>query len=70
MHLKNTSHSFIGILVALRTVEPALTKPEYTLKKQSLPTNGSVAILNARAEKGSLSDEGLSHSSPVSGLIP
>ena len=30
-------------------MEPASTVPEYTRKKHSLPTNGSVAILNARA---------------------
>ena len=44
-------------LTELYTVEPASMVPEYTRKKHSLPTKGSVAILKARAEKGSSSEE-------------
>ena len=44
--------------------------PEYTLKNASFPTNGSAIILNAKAENGASSDDGLSSSSPVTGLIP
>ena len=42
----------------LYTVVPACTVPEYTRKKHSLPTNGSVAILNASAENGASSEDG------------
>jgi len=44
-------------LTELRQGVPAAILPEYTRKKQILPTNGSVAILNARAENGSSSEE-------------
>ena len=60
--------SFLS-LFAFNTVEPASNVPEYTLKKQSFPTNGSVAILNANAAKGSLSSVFLSTSLP-SGSTP
>jgi hypothetical protein len=53
-------------LVELSTPEPALMVPEYTRKKQSFPTNGSVIILKASAENGSESLAGRSFSSPVS----
>jgi len=43
-------------LFALRTYEPLFSVPEYTRKNDNLPTNGSVIILNAKAENGSLSD--------------
>ena len=55
--------SFLS-LFAFNTVDPASNVPEYTLKKQSFPTNGSVAILNANAENGSVSDVFLSTSFP------
>ena len=56
--------SFLSF-VAFRTVVPVSQVPEYTLKKQSFPTNGSVIILNANAENGSLSDVFLSVSFPA-----
>ena len=55
--------SFLS-LFAFNIVEPASNVPEYTLKKHNFPTNGSVAILNANAAKGSESDVFLSVSSP------
>ena len=55
--------SFLS-LFAFKIVEPASNVPEYTLKKQIFPTNGSVAILNAKAANGSLSDVFLSASLP------
>ena len=44
--------------------------PEYTRKKQILPTNGSVAILKAKAANGSSSEEWRTSGSSVSGLTP
>ncbi len=54
-------------LVAFQTMSPELSVPEYTLKKQSLPTKGSVIILKASAEKGSLSSAFLNSSAPETG---
>ena len=42
--------------VEFNTYEPLDKCPEYTLKNVNLPTNGSVATLNANAENGSSSD--------------
>ena len=42
--------------VALYTYEPLLRTPEYTRKNVSLPTNGSVAILNASPANGASSE--------------
>ncbi|MCY1444602.1 hypothetical protein D9M71_610830 [compost metagenome] len=39
----------------LSTASPELSTPEYTRAKVSVPTKGSVAILKASAENGSLS---------------
>ena len=61
----------VSSFIELYTVEPAVSVPEYTRKKHSLPTYGSVAILKASAAKGSSSEECvflLPHS--VSGLMP
>ena len=44
-------------LTGFSTVSPELTTPEYTRKNVRLPTNGSVAILNARDANGSSSEE-------------
>ena len=57
-------------LVEFLTYEPDDKIPEYTRKKVSFPTNGSVITLKARAENGSSSEECLSTSSSVSGLTP
>ena len=48
----------------------AFKVPEYILIKVKVPTKGSVATLNARAEKGSLSSNFLSISSVELGLVP
>ena len=48
--------------------EPAANTPEYTLKKVNVPTNGSVAILNAKAEKPSSSEASLVTSSSLSSI--
>ena len=53
-----------------RTYEPASSFPEYTRVKHNLPTKGSVAILNAKAEKGSSYEGFLETSSSVLGFIP
>ena len=55
--------SFLSLL-ELSTEEPDSNVPEYTLKKHNFPTNGSVAILNAKAANGSLSSVFLSTSFP------
>ena len=47
------------VLVEFITPSPTDRTPEYTLINVNVPTNGSVAILKARAEKGSSSDEDL-----------
>ena len=58
-------------VTALYTVSPAFKTPEYTLKNASVPTKGSVAILNARDANGSSSDEFLTPSEPSeSSFIP
>ena len=57
--------SFLS-LFEFNTVEPDSNVPEYTLKKHNFPTNGSVAILNAKAANGSESDVFLSTSFPSS----
>ena len=44
--------------------------PEYILINVRVPTKGSVATLNAKAEKDSLSSNFLSISSLESGLVP
>ena len=44
--------------------------PEYILINVKVPTKGSVATLNAKAEKNSLSSNFLSISSLESGLVP
>ena len=44
--------------------------PEYILINVKVPTKGSVATLNAKAEKDSLSSNFLSISSLESGLVP
>ncbi len=46
-------------LVELYTLEPAFSVPEYTRKKHSLPTNGSVD-LKGQSGEGSSSEEGRS----------
>ena len=48
----------------------AFSVPEYILINVKVPTKGSVATLNANAEKGSLSLNFLSISSLESGLVP
>ena len=50
--------------VELRTYEPLFITPEYILVKASFPTNGSVAILNAKAAIGASSEASLESSSP------
>ena len=55
--------SFLSLL-EFNTEEPDSNVPEYTLKKHNLPTNGSVAILKAKAANGSLSSVFLSTSFP------
>ena len=56
------------------TPSPTLKTPEYTLINVRVPTNGSVAILNANAENGSSSDDFLesdcSSSSLLLGITP
>ena len=52
------------------TYEPASSLPEYALKKAKRPTNGSVAILNAKAENGSLTEGFLDISSLLFGFVP
>ena len=44
--------------------------PEYILIKVKVPTNGSVATLNASAEKGELSSNLRSSSSLEFGFVP
>src|SRR5690606_9807630 len=48
----------------------ASNTPEYARTKHKRPTNGSVAILNPNAAKGSDSDGLREISSPVLGLVP
>mmetsp|Transcript_44182 Transcript_44182/g.51781 ORF Transcript_44182/g.51781 Transcript_44182/m.51781 type:complete len:260 (-) Transcript_44182:607-1386(-) len=57
-------------LTELYTIVPAFKTPEYTLVKVNEPTNGSVAILKARAEKGSASLDFLFIVSVPSSEIP
>ena len=70
VHLQDSADTLIVVLVGVVHRVPALMVPEYTRKKHSLPTKGSVIILNARAENGSSSEEWRTTSSSVSGLIP
>ena len=49
---------------------PDFNVPEYILIKVKVPTKGSVATLNARAENGSLSSNFLSISSFELGFVP
>ena len=49
---------------------PALTFPEYTLMKTTLPTKGSVITLNARADRGCSSSGYLNSISSVFGSVP
>jgi len=60
--------SFLSLL-EFKTVDPVSNVPEYTLKKHNFPTNGSVAILNAKAANGSESDVLASVSTP-SNVVP
>jgi len=46
----------LTFFVEFKTYDPLFSVPEYTLKNVSLPTNGSVAILNAKAVNGSASE--------------
>ena len=52
--------------VELITASPTDKTPEYTLMNVRVPTNGSVAILNASAENGSSSDDFLESSTSSS----
>ena len=49
---------------------PDLTVPEYILINVKLPTKGSLATLNAKAENGALSSNFISTSSSDPGLVP
>ena len=55
--------------VVFITLSPTLRTPEYTLINVNVPTKGSVAILNASAEKGSSSEEDLESDSSSSSLL-
>jgi hypothetical protein len=55
VHLQNTADTLLLPLTELYTVSPELITPEYTRKKVSWPTNGSVMILKASAENFSSS---------------
>ena len=57
-------------VVTLRTTCPASREPEYTLKNASLPTKGSVAILNASAHNGSFGSALRISSLSVFGFMP
>ena len=60
--------SFLPV-VALSTYEPDFREPEYTRKKAKRPTYGSVAILKASAQNGSLESALRISSFSVFGLI-
>ena len=56
VHLQNTAETFLLVLDrVVARVSPEFITPEYTRKKISWPTNGSVMILNASAENFSSS---------------
>src|SRR5215213_11421988 len=57
-------------LVTFSTGDPVFNVPEYTRKNTNWPANGSVIILNASAEKGSLSSGFRSTSLSVFGSMP
>src|SRR6187402_798632 len=55
----------------LSATDPDSSVPEYTRKKVKLPTNGSLAILNASAANGASSEDGrVSFSVSSSGFVP
>ena len=56
-------------LVEFRMVSLVFTLPEYTRRKASWPTNGSVMILKTRAENGASSLGSRVTSSPVWGSL-
>ena len=57
-------------LTEFKIVEPVSNLPEYILANVSEPTKGSLATLNANAEKGSSSDAFLTSSSSFPGMLP
>ena len=54
-------------LAGFKMVSPLLRLPEYTRRKASWPTNGSVMILKTSAENGASSFGSRGTSSPVAG---
>ena len=60
--------SFMPLLV-LSTVSPLFRLPEYTRRKASWPTKGSVMILKTSAENGASSLAGRSTRSPDDGSL-